>query len=324
MRRVLVANQGWFRVRPGEPLTLSAFLRADAEGVAAQLAAIEAPNRMRRKQVTVGRKWQRHEFTFRPTEPFLFVAAGLDLEASHRDAATLWLDAIQLERGERADRLRATPAGGVVPRHERARKYRYDALRPASRWRSTRSTTPDSEQTVRGKLQVTDFFDRPAFDSQPTITLPPHAGERMTLGSVCKDRRGFFRANWTTPTSSQSLRCAIIDPMPDSASDSPLGFNHAYPWQFLVRLARQAGIVWWRDWSAKWQTVEPEKGRFDWTVADEQINRVQRAGQRGRRAAAVPVGPLELDRQAGVDRASGAATAATAATSCRWRLRRRI
>ena len=33
--------------------------------------------------------------------------------------------------------------------------------------------------------------------------------------------------------------------------------------------------MWWRDWSAKWQTVEPEKGKFDWTVADEQINRVQ-------------------------------------------------
>jgi hypothetical protein len=39
VRRVLAANQGWFRVTPGEMLTLSAFLRADADGVAAQLAA---------------------------------------------------------------------------------------------------------------------------------------------------------------------------------------------------------------------------------------------------------------------------------------------
>ena len=56
--------------------------------------------------------------------------------------------------------------------------------------------------------------------------------------------------------------------------DSPLGFNHAYPWDFLVQLAREAGIVWWRDWSAKWQTVEPAKGRFDFTAADTQIQRV--------------------------------------------------
>ena len=53
-----------------------------------------------------------------------------------------------------------------------------------------------------------------------------------------------------------------------------MGFNHAYPWDFLVRLAREAGIVWWRDWSAKWQTVEPVKGKFDFAVADPQIQRV--------------------------------------------------
>ena len=41
-----------------------------------------------------------------------------------------------------------------------------------------------------------------------------------------------------------------------------------------MRLAREAGIVWWRDWSAKWQTVEPAKGKFDFTAADAQIQRV--------------------------------------------------
>jgi hypothetical protein len=102
VRRVLAANQGWFRVTPGEMLTLSAFLRADAEGVAAQLAANEAPSHLLRKQVTVGKEWQRHEFTFTPEQPFLFIAVGLDLEASKRDAATLWLDAVQLERGDHA------------------------------------------------------------------------------------------------------------------------------------------------------------------------------------------------------------------------------
>ena len=102
VRRVLAANQGWFRVKPGEKLTLSAFLRADAEGVAAQLAVNEAPNHLLRKQVTVGKEWQRREFTFTPTQPFLFIAVGLDLEASRRDAATLWLDAVQLERGDHA------------------------------------------------------------------------------------------------------------------------------------------------------------------------------------------------------------------------------
>ena len=102
VRRVLAANQGWFRVQPGEKLTLSAWLKADADGVAAQMVANEAPNHLLRKQVTVGREWQRYEFTFTPTQPFPFIALGPDLEASNREAATLWLDAIQLERGDHA------------------------------------------------------------------------------------------------------------------------------------------------------------------------------------------------------------------------------
>ena len=102
VRRVLAANQGWFHVRPGEALTLSAYLRADAEGVAAQLVAIGAPDHLQQKQVMVGKEWQRYEFTFAPRQPYLFIAVGLDLEASKRDAATVWLDAVQLERGDHA------------------------------------------------------------------------------------------------------------------------------------------------------------------------------------------------------------------------------
>jgi len=274
VQRVLVANQGWFRVQPGEPLTLSALLRADAEGLAAQLAAIEAPTQMRRKQVTVGTRWQRHEFTFKPAGAYVFVAAGLDLEASGREAATLWLDAIQLERGSQATAYEPRqPVESFLATSDPGNIVTDPAAGIALRVHAFNNT--GSRQTVRGKVQVRDFFDRPAFDSQPTITLPPHAGKNVTLDGVCKGRRGFFRANWSTPAASQSLRCAIIEPVPPGAADSPLGFNHAYPWQFLVRLARQAGIVWWRDWSAKWQTVEPEKGKFDWTVADQQINRVR-------------------------------------------------
>ncbi len=43
VRQILAANQGWFRVEPGAPLTLSVFLKADAEKTVAQLAIIEAP-----------------------------------------------------------------------------------------------------------------------------------------------------------------------------------------------------------------------------------------------------------------------------------------
>ena len=284
VRRVLAANRGWFRVKPGEKLTLSAFLRADAEGVAAQLAVNEAPSHLLRKQVTVGKEWQRHEFTFTPTQPFLFIAIGLDLEASKRDAATLWLDAVQLERGDHATAYEprqpvesfietaATgqhlhePGGGSGPHPARLQQHRAGAncaretpsdglLRPRRRGEgagAARAGAPGREpRTVRLVPGPAGFLPRKLDDCRAAGSPPPFSRKPLS-----------------------SLRCALITPAAAGLADSPLGFNHAYPWDFLVRLAREAGIVWWRDWSAKWQTVEPEKGKFDFTAADTQIQRV--------------------------------------------------
>ena len=283
VRRVLAANQGWFRVMPGEKLTLSAFLRADAEGVAAQLAANEAPSHLLRKQVTVGKEWQRCEFTFTPTQPFLFIAVGLDLEASKRDAATLWLDAVQLERGDHATAYEPRqPLESFIETSVPGNIF----TNPVKGLALTLCAFNDTanEQAVRGRLQVTDFFDRTMVAKQPVLRVPAHGDASVAVPGLCQGQQGFFRASWTTaaPVSHGSqqaeavfaLRCALITPADKELADSPLGFNHAYPWDFLVRLARKAGIVWWRDWSAKWQTVEPEKGKFDFTAADPQIQRV--------------------------------------------------
>ncbi len=273
VKRVLVANRGWFRVKPGEPFTLSAFLRADAEGVAAQLAVNEAPSRLARHEVKVGREWTRFAFTFVPSQPFFFVALGLDLEASKRDAATLWIDAIQLESGRQATAYEPRQAvesfvetgaeGNVFTNVEQGAAFTVHAF-----------NNSDREVEVTGRLAVTDFFDRNISESQPRMNLPAHSGGSVTQSNVAQGQRGFFRATWSTGESSNSVRAAIITPASPTLTDSPFGFNHAYPWDFLVRLARSAGVVWWRDWSAKWQTVEPEKGRFDFSIPDAQIHRV--------------------------------------------------
>lgn len=276
VRRVLAANRGWFRVTPREKLTLSAFMRADSDGVVAQLVAVEAPSRTLRQAVTVGKEWKRFEFTFAPRQPFIFIAAGLDLDESKRDAATLWLDAVQLERGDHATNY--TPRAAMESFIETAASGNTFTKSADGATVTVRaSNNSNREQTVRGKLVVTDFFDKTTFESQPAVTVPAHSSANVAVRGICKGRQGFFRATWTTDRrqdAGATLRMAIIEPTPKDAKDSPMGFNHAYPWQFLVELARQSGIVWWRDWSAKWQTCEPEKGKFDWSVADAQIERV--------------------------------------------------
>ncbi len=273
VRRVLVANRGWFRVKPGERLTLSAFLCADAEPVTAQLVAVEPGDHTTRQSVKVGREWKRQEFSFIPSQPFLFIAVGLDLEATQREAATLWIDAIQLERGAQAtayeprrpveSSLECGVVGNIFTNLARGAAFTIRAY-----------NNTDSSAAVQGRLTLTDFFDQVVLTNVYRMKLRAHAGNSLRLNRVSSNRRGFFQATWAAEGSSHSLRAAIIEPSDERLTDSALGFNHAYPWDFLVRLAREAGIVWWRDWSAKWQTVEPEQGRFDWTAADQQIRRV--------------------------------------------------
>lgn len=274
VRRVLVANQGWFRVKPGEKLTLSAFMRADAEGVVAQMAANEASGRLLRQSVTVGTTWQRQVFTFTPQQPFLFIAAGLDLEASQREAAVLWLDAIQLERGGQAT--------AYAPRHPvecfaetGVSGNTFTNVKAGAAFTvRTFNDTPQS-QTVHGDLTITDFFDRKVFAQHVSLNVPGQSAATAQIHEACKDQRGFFLAKWTTPTTTQQARCAILDPLGGTLTDSPFGFNHAYPWDFLVQLARQAGVLWWRDWSAQWQIVEAQRGQFTFAIPDQQIQRVQ-------------------------------------------------
>jgi len=88
------------RVKSGEALTLSAFLRADADGPS-PTGGQPGADTVAPQSVTVGTQWRRYEFTFTPTEPFLFIAVG----SIWSFAALLGHvvgDAIQLERGERA------------------------------------------------------------------------------------------------------------------------------------------------------------------------------------------------------------------------------
>jgi len=44
----------------------------------------------------------------------------------------------------------------------------------------------------------------------------------------------------------------------------------------MLTLCKRAGVIWMRDWSMKWQTVQPEPGPFNFTETDAQIDRLLR------------------------------------------------
>ena len=273
----LLANRGWFTVKPGEKYTLSAYMRADRAGLKGKLAVYQAFAGRQSKEVEFSADWQRYEFTFAPRAEQIFVALGLDLEASGENSGTLWIDGVQLERGAQASEYepRAEVEAGIVwdePGHLFWRAQ--DARVTIAAFNAS-----EKPRTVELRATVTDFFDKEVAKPQLTLNIGPRAAARAEL-ALGVNGNGFFRvalsARGAALVQNRPERLAVIQRY--TGADSLWGMNHAYPWPHLLDLSKQIGLLWFRDWSLKWQAVEPRKGQFDFAQADFQINRVLERG----------------------------------------------
>lgn len=272
---VLTGHVGWVPVQPHTRFVLSCYLKADSADTPAVLLVRQSSGGALRRSVTVDVEWKRYSFSFTPTASFLWTAVGLDLSNSDLQTATLWLDAVQLERAETPSPYTprammesgiATPAVGNLFA-DPDQGLAVDVVL----WNSDAAP-----RTAAGRLAVTDFFDREVASRRVTRRVPSHTAVAVHLTGLLKGKRGFFRVHWRPAGHRapypQTLRCAVVDPYP--AADSPFGMNHAYPWPFLLRLSKQAGLTWMRDWSVKWHTVEPTPGHWQFAATDPQIDRV--------------------------------------------------
>ncbi|MCX7600118.1 MAG: hypothetical protein N2512_14820, partial [Armatimonadetes bacterium] len=135
VKQPLAANRGWIAVQPGQPYTLSAYLKADRPGAVARLQVRETEWTAHDTTIEVGTQWQRYGFTCRPGRPQVFVCIGPDLAAANLSAVTLWIDGVQLEVGEEATlyepraevELGLRPAGGT-PIFFAGQKPRFEAV----------------------------------------------------------------------------------------------------------------------------------------------------------------------------------------------------
>ena len=107
----LLANRGWISVRPGADYTLSAYMKSDRKGLVGVVSVRQAFRGNIQRQVSLTKTWRRHVFTFQPSTKQIFVALGLDLEASKQEKGKVWIDAVQLEQGSKATHYR--PRAGV-------------------------------------------------------------------------------------------------------------------------------------------------------------------------------------------------------------------
>ncbi|HIE52386.1 MAG TPA: hypothetical protein EYP85_11555, partial [Armatimonadetes bacterium] len=273
----LLANRGWIEVEPGADYTLSAYLKADGEGLVGVLSVRQAFRGSLRRVVRLTTEWARYTFTFQPQAPQIFVALGLDLEASERARGTLWVDGVQLERGSEATPYR--PRARVEVGVETGRLGNLFPPDAEPEMTATLFNAGESVQSLTLHLRTTDFDEAVVHQATLPVEVPPGRAVKVPLRTGVR-RKGFYRLHLRGEGGevalTRPLRLAIVEPYPHA--DSLFGMNHAYPWPHLLALSKQIGLCWFRDWSLKWQEVEPEKGRFEFAEADYQINRVLEQG----------------------------------------------
>ncbi len=273
----LVANRGWISVTRGQDYTLSAYVKADPAGTPCVLVARQAFDDPQEREVEATGDWQRVTFTFKPQADQIFVAVGPDLTHSPLRKATVWVDAVQLEQGPEATRYQPRSPVEVglgwerpghsfsSPQEARAIVNVYNAGTAATR--------------VRVEATVTDFFDREVARPQLEVEAPAGRGVQQVLRLGVEDK-GFYRikleADPGVVLPINAERWGVIDAHPDA--DGIFGMNHAYAAPELLTLSKEIGLTWMRDWSLKWQAVEPERGRFDFSRMDFQIDRIVEHG----------------------------------------------
>ena len=281
--RPLAASLGHTVVEPSAAYTLSCYLRASVEGTRALMGirCKDAGGRSRdyAKAVKLSKNWERYSLTFRPEYRYVFAYAGPDLAQEQR--VDLDVDAVQLEKAEAPNAyepksaveisLEAAQAGGVFYDDGPARLI----LRVANYGAGAAKATITMEAFD---------FDHARTELPPQVMEVAARSTALREVSLPESWRGFYRiqtraSGATTaasaeaaPVSLRDLRVAIV---PRARSgDSVLGINHAFVNANLIRLAAKAGVSWYRDWSIKWQHVEPRRGESHWDVADAQIDRV--------------------------------------------------
>lgn len=269
----LLANQGWIEVEPGADYTLSAYMKSAGSGLVGVLSVRQAFRGTLQKEVQLTNEWKRYDFTFQPQAQQIFVALG----ASKEEAGTVWIDCVQLERGAEATpyQLRATLEIGL----ETGKLGNLFPYGHQPEMTATLFNAGDAPRSVKLHVKTTDFDDENVCEDVLPVDVPP--GQSVEVPIIPEVRKkGFYRlhllAEGGEVALNRSVRFAIIEPYTEK--DSLFGMNHAYPWTHLLDLSKQMGLCWFRDWSLKWHDVEPEKGKFDFTEADHQIDRVLERG----------------------------------------------
>ena len=276
LKALLIGHEHWVEVESGGRYVFSAYVRADRNDLPVRISIWEGNGRRHERTFSTGTAWKRIELSFKPRGEFACGFVGLDVRNRKSPRGTLWIDAVQFETGRAASTYQprgdletnvfTDRVGNIFTRPAEGLHF---ALRVFNAGKNA--------DILSGELTLTDYRDRAVWENKVRKRVAARSSAIVSYEGLVAGKRGFYRLRWEPEDGpAQELRCALIEPY--QQRDSVFGMNHAFSWDFLLNLAHKAGVRWWRDWSVKWDTVQPEADGLDFTVPDAQIDRVLDAG----------------------------------------------
>jgi hypothetical protein len=272
----LAANRGWIDVVPGQTYTLSAYMRADRNGIPALLTVYQSPDPAiqlsidrQDKILNLSNSWLRYSFTITATQKQIFVAAGPNL-ANENDSATVWIDAVQFEKAVNASTFSLwSPVEIGISTGKFGNIL--DANEPAV-FKITGLNSTLNEVIIPVKCAVIDYFDENVLQTENQIAVSAESELDMDW-SLLLPGKGYYNVTFSwkynNKNYSRSFPMALIDPY--LWEDSHFGVNHSPTTTSASNAIQMAGMKWDRDWSLNWGMLEPQEGNLSFLEADKQI-----------------------------------------------------
>ena len=290
----LVANMGWAEVQPDHQYTLSAYMRADQDGIPVKMlirfaeplggtddvSSSITQNKVAFKsgQTLLTTKWQRYSITVTANRRYALVAVGPDMTAMPDKKATVWIDAIQLRESERLSEFQPRLPVEMGINTDKYGNVFNTGEPIAITFSAVNSTFLNTSLDIH--LSIEDYFDKIVYDDVRRLEIPANNNNEY-IWPLPLDK-GYYNlsVSWEScgQKNVQRIPIAIIDPY--SHADSVFGVNHAPGTNNNCRQLCKAGVVWAREWALKWQHIEPKPGQFKFEPEDQHINRVLGTGMK--------------------------------------------
>ena len=270
--RLPVCPLGYCPVEKGQPVTFSFHVRGSKDGVPVVANVLDGRGRATTRKFRASTAWTRFSFTATPGSDIAFPTLGIDATPDILPV-TLWVDALQLERGASATAYEPSfPVECALDTGREGNVYlRGEPVSPTLR----ACNHGDARETAHVRVEAEDFFGKRTEVFDGRLTTEPAAVQQHAIPTGIAEP-GFYRLHLTVAgrgwRTSRSIRAAVIYPFEQEfpGADGFLGTNHAFVSDLYMRRARAMGVTWVRSWFCKWQDVEPEPGKFDFGEAERQ------------------------------------------------------